>query len=107
MSLFDIVYDRFSAATPILREYVNGEVVERSDDSRVEFLTASVTNYIDKCWNDLRSNRNSLLVASDWTQVADAPVDAIAWADYRQALRDLPANTTDPENPVWPEPPTT
>jgi len=29
-----------------------------------------------------------------------------AWLDYRQALRDLPANTTDPENPVWPEMPT-
>jgi hypothetical protein len=25
--------------------------------------------------------------------------------DYRQALRDLPANTTDPENPVWPTAP--
>jgi hypothetical protein len=25
---------------------------------------------------------------------------------HRQALRDLPANTTDPENPVWPEAPT-
>jgi len=29
-----------------------------------------------------------------------------AWLDYRQALRDLPANTTTPENPVWPQPPT-
>jgi len=28
-----------------------------------------------------------------------------AWLDYRQALRDLPGNTTDPENPVWPTPP--
>ena len=25
-----------------------------------------------------------------------------AWLDYRQALRDLPANTSDPSNPVWP-----
>jgi hypothetical protein len=24
------------------------------------------------------------------------------WMDYRQALRDLPANTVDPANPVWP-----
>lgn len=30
---------------------------------------------------------------------------AVAWASYAQALRDLPANTADPENPVWPEPP--
>jgi len=50
----------------------------------------------------LRSKRNKLLVESDWTQVADAPVDQTAWASYRQVLRDLPANTTDPFNPVWP-----
>jgi len=54
----------------------------------------------------LRSQRNELLSQSDWTQVADAPVDAAAWATYRQALRDLPANTTDPANPTWPTKPT-
>ena len=54
----------------------------------------------------LRSQRDKLLAQSDWTQVADAPVDAAAWATYRQALRDLPANTTDPRNPTWPTKPT-
>ena len=28
-----------------------------------------------------------------------------AWLDYRQSLRDLPSNTEDPTNPVWPTPP--
>lgn len=37
-----------------------------------------------------RGKRNHLLAKSDWTQVADAPVDKEAWAAYRQALRDLP-----------------
>jgi len=32
-------------------------------------------------------------------------LDHAAWAAYRQALRDLPANTADPRNPVWPIPP--
>ena len=62
---------------------------------------------IEQAWNRLRQGRNARLVASDWTQVPDAPVDAAAWAVYRQALRDLPANTTDPRNPVWPTPPST
>ena len=53
----------------------------------------------------LRLQRNELLSQSDWTQVADAPVDAQAWATYRQALRDLPENTTDPRNPTWPTKP--
>jgi hypothetical protein len=56
-------------------------------------------------WKTLRLNRNQKLTECDWTQVADAPVDQQAWAEYRQALRDLPENTIDPENPVWPVPP--
>lgn len=37
----------------------------------------------------VRSKRDRLLMQSDWTQVADAPVDQAAWATYRQALRDI------------------
>ena len=48
--------------------------------------------------------RNSELARTDWTQVADAPVDAAAWATYRQALRDLPA-TINLADPVLPDPP--
>jgi len=48
--------------------------------------------------------RNSELARTDWSQVADAPVDASAWAVYRQALRDLPA-TIDIANPILPDPP--
>lgn len=56
-------------------------------------------------WSTLRETRDDLLVQSDWTQVSDAPVDADAWATYRQTLRDLPANTADPETPSWPTKP--
>ena len=48
--------------------------------------------------------RNSELARTDWTQIADAPVDATAWATYRQALRDLPA-TINIADPVLPDPP--
>jgi len=53
----------------------------------------------------MRHQRDRLLTASDWTQTADAPVDRAAWAVYRQALRDAPANWT--PGPTWdaPEPP--
>lgn len=53
----------------------------------------------------LRAERDALLAASDWTQVPDAPVDAAAWAKYRQALRDLPATTKDPASVKWPKAP--
>lgn len=49
-----------------------------------------------------RSKRNTLLAASDWTQVADAPVDQAAWATYRQELRDITAQAGFPENISWP-----
>ena len=52
-----------------------------------------------------RAQRNSLLAASDWTQVADAPVDAAAWAAYRQALRDVPQQDGFPSNVEWPSKP--
>ena len=53
----------------------------------------------------IRNERNSLLVASDWTQVLDAPVDQDAWAEYRQALRDITSQEGFPHNVVWPTKP--
>ena len=49
-----------------------------------------------------RTKRNSLLTDSDWTQVADAPVDQAAWATYRWALRDIPTQAGFPETIDWP-----
>jgi hypothetical protein len=42
-------------------------------------------------WDQIRNWRNAKLAASDWTMHTDAPTDKVAWAVYRQALRDLPA----------------
>lgn len=56
-------------------------------------------------WAALRETRNSLLASSDWTVLGDSPTPTAVWKAYRQALRDLPANTTDPFNVVWPTPP--
>lgn len=53
----------------------------------------------------VRSERNQRLSASDWTQLADAPVDQAAWAEYRQALRDLPATIENPAKFKWPKEP--
>ena len=46
--------------------------------------------------------RNAKLAESDWTQVADTPVDKTVWATYRQALRDIPQDFATPEEVVWP-----
>ena len=54
---------------------------------------------------NMRSIRGSKLAESDWTQVADAPVDKEAWAAYRQALRDVPSQPGFPYSVIWPEEP--
>lgn len=53
----------------------------------------------------IRNRRNNFLKESDWTQVADAPVDKVAWATYRQALRDITAQESFPLSVTWPEKP--
>ena len=53
----------------------------------------------------VRAERNGLLTASDWTQVADAPVDKAAWATYRQALRDVTGQEGFPWTIDWPTQP--
>ena len=53
----------------------------------------------------IRIERDRLLAETDWTQVPDAPVDAQAWADYRQALRDVPQQSGFPGDIDWPAKP--
>ena len=52
----------------------------------------------------LRIKRNKKLAKSDWMANSDVTMTD-AWKNYRQALRDLPANTADPKNPTWPTEP--
>jgi len=59
----------------------------------------------DQLAKEVRDQRDALLAACDWTQVSDAPVDQSAWADYRQALRDLPQQQGFPNEVNWPASP--
>lgn len=51
---------------------------------------------------ELRRQRNQLLSETDYLGLPDLGGFTPEMAAYRQALRDLPANTTDPANPAWP-----
>jgi hypothetical protein len=57
---------------------------------------------------ELRQERDRRLQVVDWVAVkaftTSTPVPQ-EWLDYMQALRDLPATTEDPKNPVWPAQP--
>ena len=53
----------------------------------------------------MRIHRDALLTASDWAMAPDAPTDKTLWAEYRQALRDLPSNWTPAPTINFPERP--
>ena len=54
----------------------------------------------------IRAERDALLVQTDWTQLPDVPEPTReAWADYRQALRDIPQQEGFPHTVNWPEKP--
>ena len=53
----------------------------------------------------VRASRDVKLAESDWTQVTDAPVDKAVWATYRQALRDMTAQSGFPWTVTYPDAP--
>jgi hypothetical protein len=59
----------------------------------------------------IRKERNDMLAATDWTQMPDLVLhnnEKEEWATYRQALRDILANTDsffDKDRLFWPSPP--
>lgn len=70
----------------------------------VDATDQEITDRLNLQWAVVRGERNSRLAACDWTQLPDAPVDAAAWATYRQELRDI-TDQPDPFNIVWPQEP--
>ena len=57
-----------------------------------------------KPWENLREERNRRLAETDWWASSDLTMSDEQKL-YRVQLRDLPANTADPDNPVWPTKP--
>lgn len=76
----------------------------------MKFQEIAWEKHVAKAWIQLRKERNRRLQESDWTQLEDVKKSMPAeisriWTLYRQHLRDLPNNTLDPFNPVWPTTP--
>lgn len=87
------------------RNGITGETVETVlTGAEADAWRAARTLSTEELWNELRTKRNKLLAETDYLALADHTLSADMTA-YRQALRDLPSNTTDPANPVWPTKP--
>ena len=72
------------------------------DQSAVD--AAAVVVAAEQALVSLRTKRNQLLAETDYLALSDVTLSS-DMTTYRQALRDLPANTSDPANPVWPTKP--
>jgi hypothetical protein len=88
--------------TAVTTDAKTGKTTVREMDAKE---LAAITPTAESFAAEARATRNTLLAASDWTQVADAPVDQVAWATYRQALRDITTQAGFPEQINWPEAP--
>ena len=89
---------------------LDGEDVAFDEDGNIVELDESVIADVydavayEEGFERLRYKRDNKLSESDWMANSDVTMSD-AWRTYRQALRDLPANTSDPANPVWPTKP--
>lgn len=78
------------------------------EEAQALYEAELINKEIEAAWENLRLKRNTLLSECDFTQLADAPFSAEKkqeYAEYRQILRDLPDNTLDPLNPIFPQKP--
>jgi hypothetical protein len=105
-----IKVDALHSLRPNAEWVLRGEVLEWMDSNQTEPTETEIQAEIARLTAeqplvDLRSKRNQLLAETDYFANTDVTMPD-AMRTYRQALRDLPANTTDPANPVWPTKPT-
>jgi hypothetical protein len=92
-------------------KYVLGPIFTDTTDDTGNVTSASQHEAAYKTIKDaeqasaVRQSRGDKLADSDWTQVADAPVDKAVWATYRQALRDITTQDGFPWTVTWPDAP--
>ena len=73
----------------------------QSEPTAEEIAAEAARLEAEQPWKELRQERNRLIAETDYLALSDNTMSDEMKA-YRQALRDLPANTIDPANPVWP-----
>ena len=87
--------------TPDGQQTMELTVEEESARNAEEAAWAAAAN--DRAFEKLRKERDRKLDDTDWWVTRGSITEA--QTNYRQALRDLPANTADPTDVTWPTKP--
>lgn len=104
---------RFVPATKTENDVVTGQsfVIEGNEVVQYEQIRPKTQTEIENensiQWQNIRNERNKLLLESDWTQLTDSPLtpeNKSEWESYRQELRDV-TSQSDPKNIIWPSKP--
>lgn len=107
LPVYDQDTQRIVEGTPALKDGVWKQVwivEELSDEEKQQILDSKAVA--------IRSERDRKLQETDWRIIYETEKAAIdnlgvqypvAWAEYRQALRDVPQQPGFPSNVVWPE----
>lgn len=98
-----VVIEEPTAEKPIVKyREINGQIEQYAEAAPVSNVAEPTAEQQEM---QIRAQRNSLLTLCDWTQLPDAPLTTEQkqeWAEYRQALRDVPEQAGFPENVAWP-----
>ena len=82
---------------PVFKDTETQTAAEQMDEYKARMDAEQATR--------VRTSRNEALKGCDWTQVADSTANRQAWADFRQALRDIPDQSGFPWTVTWPDAP--
>ena len=88
-----------------LFKLVSGAPVVMTEEEKDAYYLSLRTTY---SYANLRSDRNEMLMRSDWTQLPNSGLSEAKrteWETYRQALRDLPETMTEDLEYTLPEVP--
>ena len=97
-------------ATEVTQEVTSGKkrgdtTVSGDKDKETVTVTHTAVDQTDvEQWAEIRASRDIKLMESDYMGNSDVTMSD-AWKTYRQALRDLPASESDPDDITFPTEP--
>ena len=83
----------------------SGSTIKRAYTEAEKTGIAEMQPTTEEKWARIRNRRNGLLHETDYAALPDSPEMSDDMKTYRQALRDLPASKSNPDDIIFPSKP--